>query len=495
MSRLLSSLVCLLLAIYSIAPLAQPQNTLLDESHPAPEPARTDNDKPAQWDPFLEDLEQRTFRFFWETSREDNGLMPDRWPGHSPASIAAVGFALTAYGVGVHRGYIEREQAVDRTLTTLEFLDEITQDKADDVAKGSAHHGFFYHFLDMDTGRRFSRDTELSTVDTALLLGGVLFAQSYYDRDTDTEKRIRQLAERLYRRVDWPWAQRKKGMLSIGWCPENGFDPYHWLGYSEGMLVYIMALGSPTHAVKPKAWQAWADGYDDAWQQFNGQKGLTFAPMFGHQYSHIWVDFRGIRDAFMRRQDMDYFENSRRAAYAQRAYAINNPKGWHDYGANIWGLTASDGPGEFQEQAAGQQRTFAGYLARGIAPDEVIDDGTIAPTAAGGSIAFAPEIAIPALKTMKRRYGQHIYGQYGFLDAFNPSLRDADLETQTGNIVPGKGWFADQYLGIDQGAILLMLENHRSGFIWQVMKRNPHIRKGLRRAGFSGGWLDKQQDN
>jgi hypothetical protein len=442
---------------------------------------------PAQQQTLVDDLEQRTFRFFWDSANPANGLIPDHYPGDSFSSIAAVGFGLTAYGVGVERGYITREQAVERTLATLRFFAGAPQNDSEDNASG--YRGFFYHFLDMHNGKRFARWTELSSVDTTLLLGGVLFAQSYYDRDTPPEREIRQLADTIYRRVDWPWMQPRRPLISMGWTPGGKFIPADWKGYNEGMLVYILALGSPTHPVGPQAWAAWLSTNHLTWGTFQGQTFLNFAPLFGHQYSHAWIDFRGIRDAWSREHDLDYFENSRRAVIAQRNYAMANPGQWTGYCANVWGLTASNGPGGVVVKGANGERRFYGYTARGAGLDDITDDGTIAPTAAAGSIAFAPEIVVPALATMKQRYGKSIYGTYGFLDAFNPSFH-VQTELRTGKLQP-TGWVDTVYLGIDQGPIVLMIANWRSDFVWKVMKKNPYIRKGLERAGFSGGWLEQ----
>ncbi len=436
----------------------------------------------------VDDLEQRTFEWFWQSADPKTGLVPDSYPGKSFSSIAAVGFGLTAYGVGVQRGYITREQAVTRTLATLRFFHDAPQGDSEDEASG--YHGFFYHFLDMKTGHRAMRYVELSSVDTTLLLGGVLFAQSYYDRDTPQEREIRQLADQIYRAVDWPWMQPHAPLISMGWTPGGKFIPADWKGYNEGMLVYILALGSPTHPVADGAWAAWTATYPKTWGRFHGQTFLTFAPLFGHQYSQTWVDFRGIRDGWSREHDLDYFENSRRATYSQRDYAISNPGHWTGYGKNVWGLTASNGPGSVSVDSAEGERQFDGYTARGAGLDYISDDGTIAPTAAGGSIAFAPEIVIPALQEMKRRYGAAIYNQYGFVDAFNPSFH-ATMTSRTGRMVPGMGWADTVQLGIDQGPIVLMIENWRSDFVWKVMRKNPYIRKGLQRAGFTGGWLDQ----
>ena len=434
------------------------------------------------------DIEKRTFQFFWDTTNEQNGMTPDRFPSRPFASIAAIGFALTAYPVGVEKGWINRTQAVDRTLTTLEFIKNA---KMGPQATGTmGHKGFYYHFLDMQSGHRFEPWVELSSVDTALMMGGILFAQSYYDRDTPKEKAIRDVAEELYRKVEWPWMQKRYPVISMGWYPETGFIEHDWFGYNEAMLVYILALGSPTHPVEPDAWQAWSSTYDRGWGQYEGEVYLSFGPMFGHQYSHVWVDFRGIRDEYMRGKDMDYFDNSSRATYAQRMYAIENPMGWKDYGENVWGLTASDGPQRAIQEYKGEKREFRHYSARGAGLRDAYDDGTIAPTAALGSLVFAPDIVIPAAQEMHKRYGDYLYSSYGFLDAFNPSFT-YDVPLKTGRLVPDKGWVASDYIAIDQGPILTMIANYRNDFVWKIMRKNPHIQRGLQRAGFTGGWLDE----
>lgn len=437
-------------------------------------------------DPFFGDLEQRTFRFFWDLTNPANGLVPDRSPTPSFASIAAVGFGLTAYPIGVERGYVSREDAALRVLTTLQFFHDATQGSQPNGVSG--YQGFFYHFLDMQTGQRF-RQIELSTVDTALLLAGVLFSASYFDRDLPAEAEIRALAEEIYGRVDWRWAQRRPPAISLGWTPELGYIAHDWRGYNEAMLVYILALGSPTHPVEPEAWTEWTRTYDETWGTLYGQEHLSFAPLFGHHYTHAWIDFRGIGDQYMRSRNLDYFENSRRAAYAQRAYAIDNPMRWKGYAAAVWGLTACDGPADIELDYEGERRRFKIYTARGVGILHSFDDGTLAPSAAAGSVPFAPEIALPALLEMRRLYGQFLYSTYGFLGAFNPSF-EFDVPLATGRRILGSGWVAGDYLGIDQGIILVMLENYRSELVWRVMRTNPHVRRGLRRAGFSGGWLD-----
>lgn len=450
---------------------------------------------------FAEDLSRRTFDYFWETTTADTCLAPDRWPSNPFSSIASTGFAITAYAIGVERGYVTRAQAAERTLKCVRFYHDAPQ--GPEAAGVSGYKGFFYHFLKNDDGTR--RGTpELSTVDTTLLLGGILFAQAYYDRDDPTERRIRELAEAIYRRVDWKWAQRNttgtearnlpgSHAIAMGWKPEIGWETHDWIGYNEGMLVYILAAASPTHPVGKDAWdQGWAARLEEDWGTYYGQEHLQFEPMLGHHYSHVWVDFRGIQDEFMARKGIDYFENSRRATLAQRAYGIDNPNKWTGYSGDLWGWTAADGPGGLQgREVNGVARRFMGYSARGVSAVRVVDDGTIVPAAAGGSIAFAPEIAIPALMAMKAKYGDKLYTRYGFKDSFNPSFTFADFQSRSGTVDPVHGWFARDHLGIDQGPILAMLENYRSDLIWKTMRKSPHIRTGLKRLGFKGGWLDK----
>jgi hypothetical protein len=436
-------------------------------------------------DPFLLELQERTFRFFWDTANPENGLVPDRYPTPSFSSIAAVGFGLTTYPIGVERGYITRQQARQRVLVTLRFFSGAPQ--GSDARGPAGHRGFFYHFLDMKTGERFA-DSELSTIDTAILLAGALFCQSYFDGADPEEVEIRARVDEIYQRVDWRWAQPKGPAISLGWSPEEGFLKYDWRGYNEAMLVYLLALGSPTFPVSVEAWGEWTSTYDKQWSTEYGQEHLSFAPLFGHQYTHVWTDFRDIRDAYMKRRGLDYFENSRRAVYAQQAYAIANPRRCRDYGATIWGLTASDGPADVEIEDGGGRRAFRSYWARGIDLNGKHDDCTLAPTAVVASIPFAPELVIPATLEMHRRYGQYIYSKYGFFDAFNRTFA-FDVPLRHGRRIPDFGWVAGDYLGIDQGAILAMIENYRSALVWRVMRKNPYLRRGLEQAGFSGGWL------
>ncbi|WP_298089890.1 glucoamylase family protein [uncultured Sphingomonas sp.] len=433
-------------------------------------------------DALLKDIQQRTFRYFWDSTDPVTGLAPDRWPTPSFASIAAIGFALTAYPIGVANGWITRDQARARVLTTLRFLAAAPQ--GDQPTGFSGYKGFFYHFLGMTRGHRFAK-CELSTIDTALMMAGVLFVQSWFDAQDIREAEIRALAEQLYTAVEWTWITPRAPFVSMGWMPESGFISSDWNIYNESLILYLLALGSPSHPLPADTWTRWTDTFDPSWDASYVDAFTAFPPLFGHQYSQVWVDFRGMTDAYSRRRGIDYFENSRRATYAQQRYAIANPGGWVGYGEDVWGFTACDGPGDFVQEIDGRNREFFSYSARG--PGDR-DDGTIAPTAAFGSIAFAPEIVIPTAQAMIARY-PGIYDEYGFRDSFNLTLKQTSHRLQHGSIVPGTGWVATDHLGIDQGPIVAMIENHRTGLVWNTMKRNPHLRRGLERAGFSGGWM------
>jgi hypothetical protein len=398
---------------------------------------------------FLDLLQHTAFDYFWYEANPHNGLIRDRSIATSPCNIAAVGFGLSALTVGIDRGWISRAAGRDRVLTTLQFFWHSPQSPA---PKATGYKGLYYRFLDMQTGQR-TWDAELSTVDTALLMAGILHMQQYFTQDNPEERTIRTLAQALYRRVNWAWMQMRLHKINHGWTPETGFMRYDWGGYSEAMLLYLLALGSPTFPVSPAAWKAWTDTY--AWQTHYGYAFVIFPPLFGHQYPHTWVDFRGLQDAYMRDKHSDYFENARRATLANRAYAFDNPGGWADYGAaRLWGLSASDTP--------------LGYGARG-APPAYKDDGTLTPTASAGSFVFTPQESLATLRYMYNTYRTQLWGPYGFKDALNPS----------------QDWFSADYLGVNQGPIVLMIENHRSGRIWQVFMQNEAIQNGLKAAGFT----------
>ncbi len=416
-----------------------------------------------------------------------NGLVPDRWPTPSFCSIASVGFALPAYAIGVERGWCSRAQARDLTLTTLRFFWNAPQ--GPDEQGTSGYKGFFYHFLDMQSGARF-RDVELSSVDTTILLMGVLFAGIYFDRDDAAEREIRRLTQALYERADWNFFRSDgRAPVSMGWHPGKGLIDANWVGFNEGMFVNILALGSPTHPAPANLWEQWTAPYPRFWKGEGETRRIAFAPLFGHQYSHIFIDFRGIYDSAMRAAGFDYFENSRRETWANRAYCVANPMRWRGYSDRIWGLTACDGPGDFVLPYEGETRKFFGYAARGpVSEPDGLDDGTIAPTAALGSLPFAPEIVIPCAETLLKQPG--LFDRYGFRDSFNPSFTYANAPIQTGTVDPKHGWVGRDYLGIDQGPILLQAANYRDDFVWRHMRRVPAIREGLKRAGFTGGWLN-----
>ena len=430
-------------------------------------------------DSFVNSLQERTIQWFLDVTPRETGLTPDRWPTPSPSSIAAVGFSLTTYPIAVERKMITRDEAAARTLNTLRLLWTTPQDARADATSG--YDGFYYHFIDTRSGLR-AWHCELSTIDTALLMAGILFAESYFDRNNFRESQIRSIADSLYRRVDWQWAMDGRKGIAMGWTPEKGFHSAVWHGYNEAMILYILALGSPTHPVPESAWKAWTSSY--LWSDYYGQTHVAFMPLFGHQYSHAWIDFRGIKDSYMREKGIDYYENSRRATYVHREYGRKNPNHWFGYSDSVWGMTACDGPNDTTMRVGGRERLFRSYSARGTGADEEVDDGTIAPSAAAASIPFAPEVCIPALTAMKNAYGEKVWTRYGFVDAFNPTY----LTPSTPN-----GWFDHDYLGIDQGPIVLMIENYRSGFVWEVMKKNPYIVNGLKRAGFTGGWLEAKK--
>ena len=437
----------------------------------------------------LDELEHRTFQWFWDLI-DKNYQVPDRHPQRDFSSIAATGFGLTVYCIGSERGYVTRAQAAERVLKTLQFLWKAPQGSG--VAGCSGFHGYFYHFLDHERGLRY-RDVELSTIDTGLLMAGVLSVMSYFDKNDPLENQVRDVADKLFRRVEWSWFLNDKKNLSMGFHPEKiekGINPFldnEWIGYNEAMVLLIMAIGSPTHPIPADCWERWCAPYK--WATFEGQEHVNFEPLFGHQYSQMYIDFKGIQDNYMAKHGIDYFENSRRATLAQRNYAIKNPNGFKNYSANEWGLTACNGPRDTTISINGKARKFFEYGARGAASIRIVDDGTIAPTAVGGSIPFAPEVCIPALENMwNKYYNTPLVTEYGFKDAYNPTYTFFSRNNVNPQITEG-GWIDRDYLGIDQGPIVIQIENYRSQFVWKLMKKNPYIVAGLKKAGFKGGWL------
>lgn len=421
----------------------------------------------------LETLQRDSFSYFVHKTNPTNGLVLDKSGEGWPGSIAAVGLALTVYPVGVERGYMMRDDAVQRTLATLRFF---TNAPHGPEPNATGYKGFYYHFLDMNSGQRAWR-SELSSVDTAFLLAGMLAAAAYYQQQSPEEDEIRRLADALYRKADWQWMQNGAAAVSHGWKPEKGFLRYRWHGYDEALIIYLLGLGSPTHPLSPESYRAWSSTYK--WKKMYDMEFLYAGPLFIHQLSHVWIDFRGIRDEFMRQHDLDYFENSRRATLVQQQYAIRNPRQFGHYDELCWGITASDGPGPGTVWVNGIERVFYDYIARGapFGPD----DGTLAPWAVVTSLPFAPEIVLPTIQNYERMHlkeGQ----QYGYKASFNPSF---PLQPER-----EYGWVSPYHFGINQGPIVLMIENNRSGFPWTLMRQCPYLVTGLRRAGFTGGWLE-----
>jgi hypothetical protein len=418
----------------------------------------------------LRELQRHSFDYFVYEFNATNGLVLDKTAADWPASIAAMGMALTVYPVGVERQFIARHHAAERAVTMLRFLATSEQSESPGA---TGYKGFYYHFLDMQTGGRVWQ-CELSSIDTALLIAGALTAAQYFDGPAAHEAEIRSLARLLYERVDWAWMLDGADTLRHGWRPESGFLPFRWRGYDEALILYLLALGSPTHPIEPRCYEAWCSTYQ--WKEIYGIGFLYAGPLFIHQMSQIWCDFRGIRDRYMRERDCDYFENSRRATVIQQEYAIRNPLGFKHVSDRCWGITASDGPGNQVKEIDGVQRTFYDYIARGAPYGP--DDGTIAPWAVAASIAFAPEIVAPTIVHMKALHIK-VPNPYGFKASFNPVF-SGDVDAV--------GWVSPYHFGINEGPTAIMIENHRSGLIWSLMRRCAPLRSGLERAGFEGGW-------
>jgi hypothetical protein len=400
-------------------------------------------------DEFLDYVQATCFDYFWYLANPVNGLVPDRSSTGSACSIAAVGFGLTAIGIAIDHGWISRQQGAARVLTTLNTFLNGPQGPASTGVIG--YKGWFYHFLDMNTALR-AGNNELSSIDTALLLGGVLYANQYFDGPNATETSIRAAADAIFNRVDWTFMSQGTDAVAMGWQPGTGFSGFaNWIGYNEGMIIYCLGLGTATNPLPTSAWSRWTSGY--TWLTNYGQAYTPFPPLFVYQYSHCWIDFRHVADSYMNSHNSTYFENSRRASLAQVAYAVANPGHFAGYSSNVWGLTASDGPG--------------GYNVHGIPPNGS-DDGTIAPTAAGGSMPFTPEYSLPTLRYFYSHYRPRIWTAYSFRDAFNLS----------------QGWYDTDELGIDQGPIVIMIENYRTQRVWRLFMRNAEVQRGFQRAGF-----------
>jgi hypothetical protein len=401
---------------------------------------------------FMDYLQQANFDYFWYTANPINGLIPDRSTTGSACSIASVGFGLTAIGIAIDHGWISRDQGAARVLTTLNTFWNGPQ--GTNASGDIGYNGWFYHFLDMNGATR-SGSSELSSIDTTLLLGGIVYVKQYFNGTNAIETSIQTTASEIFNRVNWIWmAPDIPGTngVRMGWLPDTGFSTFgDWKGYDEGMLIYLLGIGATSNSLPASCWNYWTSGY--IWATYYSYSFVTFPPLFGHEYSHCWIDFRHVGDAYMNAMNSTYFENSHRAALAQQAYCIADPGGWPGYSSLIWGLTASDDP--------------SGYNAHG-APPAQNDNGTIAFTASGGAMAFAPEISLPALKNFYNGGRPHFWTQYGFIDAFNLSA----------------AWYDNAELGIDQGPIVIMVENYRNQNVWRLFMQNPEIRQGLQGAGF-----------
>jgi hypothetical protein len=386
-------------------------------------------------DAFLEELQRASFQFFAECAHPDTGLVKDRSRANRNdereiASIAATGFGLTALCIAAERGWMPREKAQDRARLTLRFLQHQLPHE----------HGFFFHFINWRTGERVW-NCELSSMDTALLLAGVITCREYFD-----DPEMRSAATAIYDRVDWLWMAQGGQLLGHGWKPESGFLKAKWDTYSEQMLLYLLAIGANQHALTPESWKAWQRPQFE----YSGIRYITpAAPLFIHQFSHAWFDFRGVRDDFA-----DYFENSINATRAHRRFCVELRHEFSHFDKNLWGITSSD--------------SANGYVAWGGPPRHGPLDGTLVPCAAGGSIAFLPNRSVTCLRNMRERFGQRIWQRFGFVDAFNPAT----------------GWIAPDVIGIDAGITLLMAENARSGFVWRQFMRNPETQRAMRLAGF-----------
>jgi hypothetical protein len=424
----------------------------------------------------LDRLRRETFEYFRREVNPANGLVPDKTQPGSPSSIAAVGMGLSVYIVAVERELLSRAEAIQRTLTILRFFHSSLQSSQPNA---TGYKGFYYHFIDMRTGQR-AWHCELSTIDTGILMAGILTVASYFTGKSEAESEIRELAETLYRRVDWKWALNGGTTICHGWQPESGFLPYRWdTCYSEALILYVLAMGSPTFPINPEGYKEWISTFE--WKKVYDIEYLYAGPLFIHQMSHLWLDFRGIRDDFNRKIGIDYFENSRRATYVQRQYGIENPLGFSHYHEYGWGLTASDGPGPAIIEVDGIRREFFDYTARGapFGPD----DGTISPWAVVASLPFAPEIVIDTVRHAIERLNLKGHSPYGFDASFNSTYPDTSRNQH--------GWVSPWIFGLNQGPIILMIENFQSELIWKSIRTCPYIIEGLYRAGFRDGWLDE----
>ncbi len=415
----------------------------------------------------LDRLQRGAFGYLETYADPETGLVADTSREGSPASIAVVGFALSCYPIAVERGWMPRAEAAARTLRVLRFFAESGQSAARDA---TGYHGFYYHFLDMHTGRRVW-ECELSIVDTTLLAAGMLLAGRYFE-GAGPEQDIRRLADALYRRIDWEWARDGGAAIAQGWKPECGFLNYGWEGYNEGTIAYLLGLGSPSFPLPRTSFAAWSSTYQ--WENLLDVDVLYSGPLFTHLFAHAWIDYRDLRDAFMREKHCDYFENTRRTIAVHREYGARNPHGFVAYDRDLWGITAGDGPGRLELRVDEHDYRAYGYMARGAPYGP--DDGTLAPWAMLATVPFG---VTEALRGTRRLLGQYpeVCPEDRFVSGCNPSCRQDSV------------WLSDGWYGLDQGLLVMMIENFRSGLPWALMRDCPYLRAGLRAAGFTGGWL------
>ena len=419
-------------------------------------------------DALIDRLQRAAFEYFISYTNATNGLVADTSRPSSPCSIAVVGFALSCYPIAIHRGWMRREEAAKRVLVTLQFFWTSAQSREPNA---TGYKGFYYHFLDMEHGRRVWQ-CELSLIDTAILLAGILTAERYFDAPGD-EAKIRVLANELYQRVEWAWALNDEHTLAQGWKPESGFLHYGWEGYNEATLLYVLALGSSSHPLPSQSFDHWTFTYQ--WENLLGIDTLYSGPLFTHLFSHAWIDFRGIQDRFMRGAHTDYFENTKSAINIQREYAARNPRGFVGYARDLWGVTAGDGPSNQEKILRSRDRRFYGYMSRGVPYGP--DDGTLAPWAMLATLPFGPEVALAGTRNLLNQYPQ-VCMNGRFSSGFNPGwLENSEL------------WLSEGWYGLDQGVLMMMIENYRTGLIWDLGRRSAVLRSGLLRAGFEGGWL------
>ncbi|MFZ0744685.1 MAG: glucoamylase family protein [Terracidiphilus sp.] len=387
-----------------------------------------------QDDQFLEELEHSNFLFFWEQGNPQTGLIKDRCNVRAKdtsvaASIASTGFGLTAICIGEKRGFVSYADARVRVIKSLSFL----------WHKLPTHRGFFYHFANINTGERLW-DSEVSSVDTAILLCGVLTCYQHFHDET-----IKELAHAIFDRVDWTWLSEDTSLLPMGWTPEFGFLPYKWNLYSELMMIYLLGMGSSSHPLHSEVWFAWKRTIFE----YDGLRYVgSFAPLFIHQYSQAWFDFRDKKDRYA-----DYFQNSIIATDVHRRFCLELNPQFPDYSNALWGITASD--------------SEKGYVIWGGPPAMGPIDGTVVPCAPGGSLPFMPDATMRVLRTVHDHYPKALC-RYGFVDAFNPLTE----------------WFDTDVIGIDTGITMLMAENARTGFVWETFMKNPEAQRGMAVAGF-----------